>query len=118
VDVADVRTGRGGARRVHDVAARAGVRLRGTNESLGQGAGAEEVRLLITFEELYPDVVVSTDLVRDDARQVLVPASHHAALLVVGTKRLGRVASSVFGSVSRDLIRRGACPVVVAHSPA
>jgi nucleotide-binding universal stress UspA family protein len=102
--------------------ARTGQRLTilrcGTNESLGQGAGAEEVRLLITFEELYPDVVVSTDLVRDDARQVLVPASHHAALLVVGTKRLGRVASSVFGSVSRDLIRRGACPVVVAHSPA
>jgi nucleotide-binding universal stress UspA family protein len=90
----------------------------GTNENLGQGAGAEEVRLLVTFEGMYPDVVVSTDLVRDEARQVLVPASRNAALLVLGTPRHGRFASSVFGSVGRDLIRRGGCPVVVAHSPA
>lgn len=87
----------------------------GTNESLGSGAGAAEVRLLIAFEELYPDVVVSTELVRDDARQVLVPMSRRAALLVLGAGRRARRASSVFGSLSRDLIRRGGCPVVMAH---
>lgn len=87
----------------------------GTSGSLGSGVGAAEVRLMISFEGLYPDVVVATEVVRDDAREVLVPLSRRAALLVLGVGRRGRRASSVFGSLSRELVRRGGCPVVVAH---
>jgi nucleotide-binding universal stress UspA family protein len=87
----------------------------GTNESLGSGDGAAEMRLLMAFEELYPDVVVSTEVVRHGAREALVPLSRQAALVVLGVGRRGRRASSVFGSLSRELVRRGGCPVVVAH---
>lgn len=72
-------------------------------------------RLLIVFEELYPDVVVSTEVVLGDPRHVLVAASRRAALLVLGTRGSGRFAPGLFGSVSRHLIRGSACPVVVAR---
>jgi nucleotide-binding universal stress UspA family protein len=59
--------------------------------------------------------VVSTDTVADDPRHALVAASRHAALLVLGSRGRGRLASNLFGSVSRDLIRRSHCPVVIAR---
>ena len=80
------------------------------------GTSTAEARLLIAFAELYPAVVVSTEVVPDDPRHALVAASRHAALLVVGSRGRGRLASSLFGSVSRDLIRRSDCPVVIART--
>lgn len=79
----------------------------------GSTAGA---RLRMVFEELYPDVVVSTEVVLGDPRHVLVAASRRAALLVLGIQDRGRFAPGLFGSVSRHLIRGSACPVVVARS--
>jgi nucleotide-binding universal stress UspA family protein len=81
-----------------------------------QSLGEDDLRLLMTFEELYPDVALATELVRGDPRQELVIASESAAQLVLGSRRRGRLASSLFGSVSRHLIRNGGCPVVVAHA--
>jgi nucleotide-binding universal stress UspA family protein len=87
-----------------------------TTGHLGEAAAAAQARLLIAYGELYPNVTVSTDVVPDDPRQALVTASRHAALLVLGSRGRGRLASSLFGSVSRDLIRRSGCPVVIART--
>jgi cation-transporting P-type ATPase F len=77
---------------------------------------ATDTSALIAFAELYPDVPASTETVPDDPRHALVAASRRAALVVLGSRGRGRLASSLFGSVSRDLIRRSACPVVVART--
>jgi nucleotide-binding universal stress UspA family protein len=84
---------------------------------LGEAAATAQARLLIAYGELYPDVVVSTDVVPDDPRQALVTASRRAAQLVLGSRGRGRLASSLFGSISRDLIRRSSSPVVIARPP-
>lgn len=72
-------------------------------------------RALIGFGELYPEVEVTDEIVRGEPRYVLTDLSRHAALLVLGTRGRGRLASGLFGSVSRYLIRHGGCPVVVAR---
>jgi nucleotide-binding universal stress UspA family protein len=73
-------------------------------------------RLHIAFAELYPDVEVATEVTTDDPRHVLVDASRRASLLVLGSRGRGRLASGLFGSIGRHLIRRSACPVVVART--
>ncbi|TDV42550.1 universal stress protein [Actinophytocola oryzae] len=72
-------------------------------------------RALAGFGEQYPDVAVEDEIVRGDPRYVLADASRDAALLVLGSRGRGRLASGLFGSVSRHLIRESACPVVVAR---
>lgn len=56
---------------------------------------------------------VRSELAFDDPSAVLLQASRHAALLVVGSRGHGPVASHVMGSVGVDLVRRARCPVVV-----
>ncbi len=82
----------------------------------GEAAALAQSRLLIAYGELYPHVVVSVDVVPDDPRRALVAASRRAAVLVLGSRGRGRLASGLFGSVSRDLIRRSGCPVVIART--
>lgn len=72
-------------------------------------------RALTGFGALYPDVVVTDEIVRGDPRYVLTDTSRSAALLVLGSRGRGRLASGLFGSVSRHLVRRAGCPVVVAR---
>lgn len=72
-------------------------------------------RALIGFRELYPDVVVTDEIEHGDPRYVLTDLSRSAALLVLGSRGRGRLASGLFGSVSRHLIRHSGCPVVVAR---
>ena len=79
------------------------------------GAAAALARLLIAYGELYPDVDVTVEVVSDDPRNMLVTASRRASLLVLGSRSRGLLASGRFGSVSRDLIRRSGCPVVIAR---
>lgn len=100
----------------YGAAARAGRPLTILRCVTDTGAATPETHALTAFEALYPDVPVTTEMTSGDPRQVLVTASRRAALLVVGSRRRGRVASSLFGSVSRHLIRNGGCPVVVAHT--
>jgi nucleotide-binding universal stress UspA family protein len=87
-----------------------------TTGHLGETAATAQARLLIAYGELYPGVTVTTDVVPDDPRHALLAASRRAALLVLGSRGRGRLASSLFGSVSRDLIRRSSCPVVIART--
>lgn len=60
-------------------------------------------------------VVVVGDPVAEINRLV---CEHEAALVVVGSHRRGGLASAVSGSVSQELSRRGACPVLIARSSA
>jgi nucleotide-binding universal stress UspA family protein len=73
-------------------------------------------RALIGFDELYPGVDVTTEIRRGDVADTLVTVSRVAAQLVLGSRGRGRLASGLFGSVSRSLIRRAGCPVVVARA--
>jgi hypothetical protein len=82
----------------------------------GERSGVD--RALIGFDELYPGVDVTTEVRRGNAAETLVTASRSAAQLVLGSRGRGRLASGLFGSVSRSLIRRAECPVVVARARA
>lgn len=83
---------------------------------VGEAAALAQARLLIAYGELYPDVDVTIEVVPDDPRHALVTASRRASLLVLGSRGRGLLASGLFGSVSRDLIRRSGCPVVIART--
>jgi nucleotide-binding universal stress UspA family protein len=63
----------------------------------------------------HPDVAVTSEFVHGDPRHVLADMSRSAALLVLGSRGHGRLASTLLGSVSRHLIRTSGCPVVVAR---
>lgn len=77
--------------------------------------GADVAHALTGFGELYPDVVVTVEEAVGDPEVRLAAASRAAALLVLGSR--SRFVSWLFGSVSRNLIRRGHCPVVIAREP-
>ena len=62
-----------------------------------------------------PQAEVSGRLVTGDAVEALVDASGEAALLVVGSRRLGRVSGSLVGSVGAQVAARAGCPTVVVR---
>ncbi|WP_291412836.1 universal stress protein [Actinophytocola sp.] len=72
-------------------------------------------RALTGFGALYPRVDAAHDVVAGDPRDVLTQRSRTSALLVLGSRGHGRLASGLFGSVGRTLIRRSGCPVVIAR---
>jgi nucleotide-binding universal stress UspA family protein len=77
---------------------------------------ADGAQALMGFGGLYPAVEVTTDVTDMEPKTALMRASRKASVLVLGSRGRGRLASGLFGSVSRDLIRRSACPVVVARA--
>jgi nucleotide-binding universal stress UspA family protein len=56
---------------------------------------------------------IHSELLMDDPRSVLLDASRHAHLVVVGSRGRGPVASLLLGSVGVALTQHAACPVVV-----
>ncbi|PSL57312.1 nucleotide-binding universal stress UspA family protein [Saccharothrix carnea] len=56
-------------------------------------------------------------LAEGDARNVLVTASQHATLLVVGSRGAGPIREVLLGSVSSHCVHHASCPVVVVHEP-
>jgi nucleotide-binding universal stress UspA family protein len=83
------------------------------------GKDAAGPKLTLTaFRELYRRVEVTQEVAAGDPRDILAQRSRRAALLVLGSRGHGQLASVVFGSVGRDLIRRSGCPVVVARPSA
>ena len=71
---------------------------------------------LVGFRELYPDVLVTVDVSPAPPKEALAAAARTASVLVLGSRGRGGLASGKFGSVTRDLIRRSPCPVVVARA--
>ena len=65
----------------------------------------------------HPDLSVVGAAVPGDPRTVLIDASAHAHLLVVGSRGRGAVRSLLLGSVSATVSAQATCPVVVCHPP-
>lgn len=68
-------------------------------------------------EAAAPEVVVTKEIVGDRAAHALIGASEDAALLVIGSRRVGALASFFVGSVSTAVSLRAACPVIVVRGP-
>ena len=62
-----------------------------------------------------PPVTVRAEL--GSAADALIKASHHAELLVVGSKGHGGFTSMLLGSVTMQCVLHAVCPVTVVHSP-
>ncbi|SDM37538.1 universal stress protein [Allokutzneria albata] len=60
----------------------------------------------------HPALEVTCGIADGDPAEVLVEESRAAELVVVGTHDQGRFADLVLGSVSRELVRRSAAPVI------
>lgn len=58
---------------------------------------------------------VTSRVIHGDAAQVLVHASVHAALLVLGNRGHSVLAEALLGSVSQRCVHHAACPVVVVQ---
>ncbi|WP_018352478.1 universal stress protein [Longispora albida] len=72
---------------------------------------------LAGYGEKYPDVKVTPVLSFDfDPAMLLTDESTEAALVVVGSRGRGEVASLLLGSVGYTLIHHAACPVVIART--
>ena len=85
-------------------------------EDLALAAGkvlGESVQEALGFEE--PDVAVLESVVPGHPAQVLIDASAHAALLVVGSRGHGAFAGTLLGSVSQHCVQHAGCPVVVVR---
>jgi nucleotide-binding universal stress UspA family protein len=52
-------------------------------------------------------------LVNDTPARSLLEHADGAGMLVIGSRGLGRVASTLLGSVSRQVLHHARCPVVV-----
>lgn len=62
-----------------------------------------------------PSLDVRTSVVEGPAATVLIEASEHADLLVVGTRGHGELAGLLLGSVSERCVGHAHCPVVVVR---
>ncbi|MBO3087140.1 universal stress protein [Cellulomonas dongxiuzhuiae] len=63
----------------------------------------------------HPDLQVDVELVDDDPAHALVERSKDAGLVVVGCRGLDAFRGMLLGSVSHEVLRRAACPVLVAR---
>lgn len=62
-----------------------------------------------------PDLSVQSQVVAGDPRQVLIDASEHTSMLVMGSRGRGAVKSILLGSVSAAVSSHAACPVVICR---
>ena len=80
---------------------------------------AEEQRLtsevLAGWQERYPDVTVTAQLVCDRPARALVDASRSAQLVVVGSRGRNLLTRTVLGSVSNAVVQSAGAPVIVAR---
>lgn len=65
--------------------------------------------------ELEPAIACEGRVVMGQPGQVLLEESRDAALLVVGSRGHGRVASPLLGSAGQRVVHHAPCPVVVVH---
>jgi nucleotide-binding universal stress UspA family protein len=63
------------------------------------------------------DISVRTQVTEGHPAQILLDASDHADLLVVGSRGWGGFAEALLGSVSQHCVQHASCPVVVVRGP-
>jgi nucleotide-binding universal stress UspA family protein len=66
-------------------------------------------------ERLAPDLDVTVTTPLEDARQALLDLSHHASIIVLGTRGRGPVGALLLGSVSAAVASHAHCPVAVVR---
>ncbi len=67
---------------------------------------------------VYPRAEAQGDAIDGDPVSVLVGESARATLVVLGSRHLGTLGSTVLGSVSAGVVARAASPAVVVRGPA
>ena len=68
---------------------------------------------LVAARAAAPDLTVSARLASGPPAAVLIEASKHAEVLVVGTRGLGAISGKLLGSVSVRLAGKSVCPVYI-----
>jgi nucleotide-binding universal stress UspA family protein len=68
------------------------------------------------WREKFPSVRLTLLTALDSPARALVEQSQHAQLVVVGTRRHGRLAAALLGSTSHALLHHSACPVAVVRT--
>lgn len=71
---------------------------------------------LAGWQEKFPDVHVSREVVRDRPTRALLRHGGHAQLLVVGTRGRGGFRGLVLGSTSHHLLYHAGCPVAIVRT--
>jgi nucleotide-binding universal stress UspA family protein len=85
--------------------------------AVGETAGGALDRAVASARSWHPDLTVVGSAVPGDPREVLLDASTHAYLLVLGSRGRGAVKSLLLGSVSAAVSAEASCPVVVCRPP-
>ena len=70
---------------------------------------------LAMWQQKFPTVPLTVEAVPGHAAAVLVDASEHAGIVVVGGGQRQSVTGALLGSVSEKLLHHARCPVVVAR---
>ncbi|WP_031030660.1 universal stress protein [Streptomyces sp. NRRL WC-3725] len=65
----------------------------------------------------HPGVNVASEIVPEDAQAALLREARRAAAVVTGCRGRGPITGALLGSVSRSLVMRAPCPVVVVRHP-
>ncbi|MBO0980628.1 universal stress protein [Microbacterium sp. SD291] len=87
-----------------------------TPESVAEGHSRVLDRASVWVLGHYPRAAVCTELVRDVASGALLSYADRSSMLVMGTRRLGPLAGSLFGSVTQEVLWRAECPVAIVPS--
>ncbi len=83
---------------------------------LEQQAETDLGERLAGWQEKYPDVTVSREVVRERARKTLLRHAEHARLVVVGSRGRGGFRGLLLGSASQHLLHHAPCPVAVVRA--
>lgn len=84
-----------------------------TLKAVEEAARTVPERMVEELGSAAEGVEIRTQVVQGSPADVLADASKEADLVCVGTQGHGRVAELVMGSVTRDLVHRARCPVLV-----